>query len=213
MLFRSTDTSVNKTAAEIAAAPPSKREAYTEDRSAYFDKIGFADPEGKYPLRDYMNEADTNRLARGIIDGTSINYKDSTRRKNIPVANTEGTYDQPECAYNTIYPYNKVFETESGHIVEFDDSPDGERINLFHRKGTFVEIDPNGTQVNYIVGDSFQIIEKNGNIYVNGTANLTVSGPMNILIQGDANLEVAGQVDAVFHNNVNMGVEIGRAHV
>jgi hypothetical protein len=29
---------------------------------------------------------------------------------------------------------------------------------------------------------------------------------MNILCQGDANLEVCGQVDAVFHNNVNMGV-------
>ena len=200
------NTTLNKTAAEIASASPVKKEAYKEDRSANFDKVGFTDPEGKYPLRDYMNEPDTNRLARGIIEGTHVNFKDSTRKTKIPVANTEGTYDQPQSAYNTVYPYNKVMETESGHVMEFDDSPDGERINLYHRKGTFIEIDPNGTQVNYIVGDSFYIVERNGNIFINGTANLTVSGPMNILVQGDTNLEVCGQVDAVFHNTVNMGV-------
>ena len=202
-----TSTSVNKTPAEIASAPASKKEAYTEDRSGNFDKNGFTDPEGKYPLRDYMNEPDTNRLARGIIEGTHVKFKDSIRKRDIPTANG-GSYDQPESAYNTIYPFNKVMETESGHLMEFDDSPDGERINIFHRKGTFVEIDPNGTQVNYIVGDSFHIVERNGNIFINGTCNVTCSGPMNILCQGDANLEVKGQVDAVFHNNVNMGVAL-----
>jgi len=198
-------TGSDKTAAEINALPPSKREAYTEDRSANFTTKGFCDPEGKYPLRDYMNEPDTNRLARGTIEGTHVNFKDTTRKKDIPIANG-GTYDQPESAYNTIYPYNKVFESEGGHVLEFDDSPEGERINLYHRKGTFIEIDPNGSQINYIVGDGYYITENNGNIFINGTCNLTVSGPMNILCQGDANLEVCGQVDAVFHNNVNMGV-------
>lgn len=194
-----------RTQAEINALPASRREAYTEDRSGNFSKTGFCDPEGKYPLRDFMNEPDTNRLARGNIEDTHVKFKDATRAKNIPLANG-GSYDQPESAYNTIYPYNKVMESESGHVLEFDDSPEGERINLYHRKGTFIEIDPNGSQVNYIVGDGYYITESNGNIFIKGTCNLTVSGPMNILCQGDANLEVCGQVDAVFHNNVNMGV-------
>jgi len=199
-------TGIDKTAAEIDALSASKREAYLEDRSANFTTQGFCDPEGKYPLRDFMNEPDTNRLARGTIEGTHVKFKDATRVKNIPVANTDGTYDQPESAYNTIYPFNKVFESESGHVLEFDDSPEGERVNLYHKKGTFIEIDPNGSQINYIVGDGYYITENNGNIFINGTCNLTVSGPMNILCQGDTNLEVCGQVDAVFHNNVNMGV-------
>lgn len=194
-----------RTQVEINALPASRREAYTEDRSGNFSKTGFCDPEGKYPLRDFMNEPDTNRLARGNIEDTHVKFKDATRAKNIPLANG-GSYDQPESAYNTIYPYNKVMESESGHVLEFDDSPEGERINLYHRKGTFIEIDPNGSQVNYIVGDGYYITESNGNIFIKGTCNLTVSGPMNILCQGDANLEVCGQVDAVFHNNVNMGV-------
>ena len=200
------NTTLNKTAKEIEMAPPSKREAYTEDRTANFNSDGFTDPEGKYPLRDFMNEPDTNRLARGIIEGTNIKYKDTTRKTKIPIANTIGTYDQPQSAYNTVYPYNKVFESESGHVLEFDDSPSGERVNLYHQKGTFIEIDPNGSQINYIVGDGYYITERNGNIFINGTCNVTCSGPMNILCQGDANLEVKGQVDAVFHNNVNIGV-------
>ena len=202
-----TNTGVGKSASEIAGASASKKEAYTEDRSSNFDKNGFADPEGKYPLRDYMNEPDTNRLARGIIDGTHIKFKDSVRKFGIPTANG-GSYDQPQSAYSTVYPYNKIYETESGHVVEFDDSPGGERVNVFHRKGTYYEVDPNGTQTNYIVGDMFLIVERNGNIYINGTCNVTSSGPMNILCQGDANIEVKGQSDCTFHNDVNIGVAL-----
>jgi predicted chitinase len=205
-------TVVNKTPKEIDAAPVNKKEAYSEDRSINFSAEGFTDPEGKYPLRDFMNEPDTNRLARGITEGTSVKFKDSTRRTNIPIANgagseeDEGAWNQPETVYNTVYPFNKVFESESGHILEFDDSLDGERVNLYHRKGTFIEIDPNGSQINYIVGDGYYIVENNGNIYVNGTCNITVASELNILCQGNANIEVNGTADVVVHDDLNIGV-------
>lgn len=202
-----TSTAVNKTAREIETASPNKREAYAEDRSTNFSTVGFTDPEGKYPLRDYMNEPDTNRLARGILEGTSVNFKDASRKRNIPTA-MGGAYDQPESAYNTVYPLNKVFESESGHVLEFDDSPDGERVNLYHKKGTFIEIDPNGSQINYIVGDGFYITERNGNIFINGTCNITSTGPTNILCQGNAQIEVDGQTDIVLHNHANIGVAL-----
>jgi predicted chitinase len=205
-------TSVNKTAREIDLSNPNKREAYTEDRSANFNTEGFTDPEGKYPLRDFMNEPDTNRLARGIIDGTHVKFKDITRKLDIPIANMaggtgeQGTWDQPECAYNTVYPFNKVFESEAGHVLEFDDSPDGERVNIYHSKGTFIEIDPNGSQINYIVGDGFYITENNGNVFINGTCNITVASELNILCQGNANIEVNGTADVVIHDDLNIGV-------
>ena len=205
-------TTVDKTPRQIEMADPNKREAYTEDRSANFNTDGFTDPEGKYPLRDFMNEPDTNRLARGITEGTHVKFKDISRKRDIPIANMaggggeEGTWDQPECAYNTVYPYNKVFESEAGHVLEFDDSPDGERVNIYHSKGTFIEIDPNGSQINYIVGDGFYITENNGNIYINGTCNLTVASELNILCQGNANIEVNGTADVVVHDDLNIGV-------
>ena len=39
---------------------------------------------------------------------------------------------------------NKVHKTESGHIIEFDDTADAERINIKHKSGTTVLIDKDG---------------------------------------------------------------------
>ena len=202
-----TNSAVNKSPKEIAGASQNKKEAYREDRTVN-ETLGFCDPQGQYPLRDYMNEPDTNRLARGIIEGTHIKFKDALLEKNIPIANgvDGGSYDQPYSAYNTVYPYNKVFESESGHVLEFDDSAGGERVNLYHRKGTFIEIDPNGTQVNFIVGDGFYITERNGNVFINGTCNITTGSDCNILCQGNANVEVKGTSDVTLHNDTNIGV-------
>lgn len=200
-----TATEPNLSAEEIAKAPPEKREAYKEDRSKNSTQIGFTDPSGKYPLRGHMNEADTNRLARGIIDETCFGFKDATRKVNIPTPGGK-TWSQPLSSYNTIYPYNKVMETESGHIMEFDDSPDGERIHLYHRKGTYLEIDPNGSQLNFIVGDGYHIVLRNNNVYVVGSANVTVGGNCNVLVQGNANIEVEGTSDIVLRNDTNIGV-------
>lgn len=209
-----TNTSVNKTPKEIAAASASKKEAYTEDRTNNFSTDGFTDPEGKYPLRDFMNEPDTNRLARGVTEGTHIKYKDAIRKIGIPIANNggadrgeqSGLWDEPLSSYNTVYPMNKVFESEAGHVLEFDDSPDGERVNIYHSKGTFIEINPDGSQINHIVGDSFHIVENNGNVFINGTCNITVASELNILCQGNANIEVNGTVDLVVHDDLNIGV-------
>jgi predicted chitinase len=200
-----TATEPNLSADEIAKAPADKKEAYSEDRSVNANQIGFTDPTGKYPLRDHMNEADTNRLARGVIDGTCFQFKDATRKINIPTAGGL-KWSQPLSSYNTVYPYNKVFESESGHLMEFDDSPDGERFHLYHRKGTFIEIDPNGSQTNFIVGDNYKIILRNDNIYVVGSANLTVGGNIRILCQGDAKIEVEGRSSIMMKGDAEVGV-------
>lgn len=195
----------NLTPAEIKAAPPEKQEAYKEDRSGNATQYGFTDPSGKYPLRDHMNEADTNRLARGVIEGTCFQFKDLMRQRDVPTAK-KGTWSQPLSAYNTVYPFNKVFESESGHIMEFDDSPAGERIHLYHRKGTYIEMDPNGSQLNFIVGDNYQIILRNNNLYIKGTGNVTVGGNLNILVQGDANIEVEGKSSIMLKGEAEVGV-------
>ena len=200
-----TATEPNLTAAEIAAAPPDKREAFKEDRSANSTVLGFTDPTGKYPLRDHMNEADTNRLARGVIEGTCFGFKDATRKTDIPTAGGK-TWSQPVSSYNTIYPFNKVMETESGHIMEFDDSPDGERVHLYHRKGTYLEIDPNGSQLNFIVGDGYHIVLRNDNIYIVGSANVTVGGNIRVLCQGDAKVQVEGTSEIILKNDATVGV-------
>jgi predicted chitinase len=170
------------------------------------DNNGFRDPNSKYPLKGYIGEPDTNRLARGIIEGTVVKKKDAVRVRAVPRALDLGPWDQPEAPYGAKYPFNKVFETESGHIQEFDDTPGQERIHTYHRSGTFHEIDTNGTQVNYIVGDNFVLMEKNGCISVRGECNITVDGNTNIYARTDANIQVDQNATIKVGNNLDIGV-------
>ena len=43
------------------------------------------------------------------------------------------------------FPFNQVDETTSGHVVEYDDTPDGERILIKHRTGAGVEMRADGS--------------------------------------------------------------------
>jgi len=170
------------------------------------DNTGFRDPNNKYPLKDYIGEPDTNRLARGIITGTIVEQKDASVVKGIPKANGQGEWDQNIPSFAAQYPYNKVYESESGHIQEFDDTPGYERIHTYHRAGTYQEIDSNGTQTNYIVGDKFLLTERNGFIWIGGDYNLTVDGNANIFCRTDANIQVAQNATVVVGNNLELGV-------
>jgi hypothetical protein len=165
---------------------------------------GFQDPNGKYPA--YKNEPDTNRLAYGNNLGrTIVIEKEASRKTGIRIANG-GTWDQSPVPYNASYPYNKVTQTESGHILEYDDTPSAERINMHHKSGTFNEIDANGTQVNRIVGDGFEIVERNGFVYVKGAYNVTVDGAFNLRTDNVFNLEVSGAANINIYNNATVNV-------
>jgi hypothetical protein len=165
---------------------------------------GFQDPNGKYPK--YKNEQDTNRLAFGNNLGrTIVLEKEAALKTGVRIANG-GTWDQSPVPYNAAYPYNKVTQTESGHIMEFDDTPEAERINFHHKAGTFTEIDANGTQVNRIVGDGFEIMERNGFVYVKGAYNVTVDGAFNLRTDNVFNLEVSGAANINIYNNATVNV-------
>jgi hypothetical protein len=76
----------------------------------------------------------------------------------------------------------------------------------YHRKGTFTEIDYNGSEIHHIVGDGYTIIERNGSIYIAGNANVTVDGNINILCKSSANIEVTGDADVKVGGDADLGV-------
>lgn len=168
--------------------------------------LGFQDPNGKYPLKSFINEPDTNRLARGVSRGTVVTIKEANRVRDIPIALDGGTYDEPQSPFSAKYPFNHVLETESGHVQEWDDTPGYERTHTYHRKGTYTEVDTNGSQVHHIVGDSYQIIDRNGCIFISGECNLTTEGKINILCQSDANIEVAQDLTMQVGGDFNLGI-------
>ena len=92
----------------------------------------------------------------------------------------------------SLYPFNHTYTTESGHVMEYDDTPGGERIHQYHTKGTFYEIQPDGTKVTKVVGDDYQIYLKGNHVVVEGNMNLTVKGDVRLLSQGNMYHEVKG---------------------
>lgn len=167
-------------------------------------EFGFRDPNNKYPL--YTNEPDTNRLSRHeSIENTVVYSKEAARVKGVETAKGK-TWDQSPVPYNAEYPWNKTYESESGHIMEFDDTPQAERVHLYHKKGTFFEIDHNGTRVTRVVGDDYLILERNGKIAVFGNVDVTVEGALNVLVQNSANVDISGSMNINVYNDANINV-------
>jgi GH24 family phage-related lysozyme (muramidase) len=172
----------------------------TSDRKV----TGFKDPNGVYPK--IFDEPDTHRLARHEkIDQTIVFNKESARAKGV-LSGGKGKWSQPKVPYNAKYPFNHVYVSESGHVQEFDDTKDNERIHTYHRSGTYEEVDANGTRTNRIVGDDYEILERNGHVLIRGSLNVTIIGNQNIRVENDANIDVLGNVNLTVGGDYNCGV-------
>jgi len=166
------------------------------------DKENENDPDvSVYPR--YINEPDVNRLAVNNPDKPhpSLAIDAANRVTGIQAYNSE--WSQPASTYGAIYPYNQVYESESGHIVEFDDTTDHERIHIRHKSGTRLEITANGDQLAIIKGNNYLIIDKDNKVYIKGNSDITVNGNASIKAGQEANV-LANTINAVANTNINM---------
>jgi len=179
----------------ILGSLPTKTDVTTDDDTAI----------GGSPAKT-TNEPDNNARVRSINPHTD---------------EPTGTYE-PASAFAPIYPYNNVYETESGHAKEYDDTPGAERIMERHMSGTQYEIQPDGTKIEKIIRDNYQLVighdtlEVKGNvkIIVSGNANLAVSKnltaqvgmDMTTIVTGNVDMDVGGNVDMDVVGNVDMDV-------
>tara|TARA_R110000737_G_scaffold284723_4_gene291185 strand:+ start:703 stop:1662 length:960 start_codon:yes stop_codon:yes gene_type:complete len=152
------------------------------------NKTGFSDPSETYPKLQGEEETyvDTNLLARGT--NTIIRELDTVSK-------------EPATLYAAVYPNNKVTQTTSGHIIEIDDTPGAERINIRHMSGTFVEIHPNGDVVQSN-SNKYQITTGDDNVHITGVCNLTIDSHCNTTIGGDWNINVTGNKNETIGGNV-----------
>ena len=158
---------------------------------------GFYDPNGIYPK--YKNEPDVNRLAVNNKDNPhlALTLRQSTRITGVATADfntttaadgsiiaaSDGdTFDQPSISYNASYPYNHVYESESGHIREYDDTPGAQRIYESHRTGTSYEIDKDGNKTEIIKGTHYTLVSSNNKAYIAGDSDITIDGRHKIYI-------------------------------
>jgi hypothetical protein len=163
---------------------------------------------------EFVDEDDSNT---GIPTATKPNIK--TVSDELKEDETRGFWEEPHPKgiiedanpyISAAYPYNHVFESESGHITEVDDSPGAERMFRQHMAGTFEEIHPDGSVVTKIVGDNYEIVIGSENIVIKGSQNITVEGSVRELIKGDYIQEIEGDFVQKIHKNHR--VKIGAAN-
>ena len=151
---------------------------------------GFYDPNGIYPRN--INEVDTNRLAVNHPDkeAASLTARKSARITNITGVNN--TWSQPEISYASVYPYNKVYETENGHILEFDDTANAKRIHLRHASGSSIEMTDNGDTIEITSKDRYVLVTADNKVYIKGSKDVVIDGDYDLKVNGNYNIAVAG---------------------
>lgn len=184
---------------------------------------GFNDPNGIYPR--YINEPDVNRLAVNNPDKPhpSMAIREQARTLNIPTADfntytaadgshisaSDGTtWSQPELPYAAVYPYNHVYESEAGHIVEFDDTQNNERVHIRHMSGTGTEIHPNGDQTT-ITNNNYSITKGTSNHYITGDSNTTIDGHHKLFINKSGETNNHYDIHIGPNASINIVVETG----
>lgn len=121
-------------------------------------------------------------------------------------ANQSG-WSEPASRCAPQYPHNKVTQTESGHVIEYDDTPGAERIHICHRSGSFVEFHPNGEVTYKSLHHGYAISMGDYNIGVKGTCNISVEGNTNIYSRGQLNLQSDSDINMTTKQNFNVHAE------
>lgn len=144
------------------------------------------DTQTNYPRK--LDEPTTSRLARNDSEFTSYIVTSKQLKKASKV--------EPDPYYSATYPYNNVYESESGHALEFDDTPSNERIHLYHRSGSYVEWGPDGDRSERIEKDKFTVVIGDDSVYVKGDVAIYVDGNVTAQVGGQVNMTVSGTVNA-----------------
>ena len=137
-----------------------------------------------------IGKDEENELPKSAIETNSAGALKASKR----ISGALPFPGEPVSPYNAKYPYNKVLRTETGHLIEVDDSPANERIHIMHKTGSYVEIDKNGDVVVKSTSNKFDVTTKDNNVYVGGNVNVRVKGNVNMLVDGTYTLESKGNM-------------------
>ena len=197
--------------------------------------LGFQDYlNGNYPR---YTETDVNRLAvnsKGDSEEGELNphstltIRRADRDLAVGVVQIDGVFegvaqiptdlditswDEPEIPYDATYPRNHVFETESGHLKEFDDTPDKERIHERHNSGTGYEIHPDGSKVTRIKKDNYNIVSNDEYCHIQGISRQTVDEGLRIRVNAKGESGNNYNVEVGQGSNVNIEVNGGNINL
>ena len=171
----------------IAAADP--QSAFSDPRlSSQLDVAPKKPNETEINYPRQLDEPTTSRLARNDDDYPSHINESKTNNRLSKV--------EPSSTYAAQYPYNNVYESESGHAMEFDDTRNNERVHIYHRSGSYLEYAANGDRTERANNNSFSVTVGNDSVYIVGNATVFIDGNLTATVGGNLTATVEGEVTA-----------------
>lgn len=176
-----------------------------EDQIPGLSTQGFADPTGSLPYGGYKGKPSTHHAARGM-NGNLYQPENamnaSGRMGSFPVAGDIGTIGEPDLGEAPQYPFNKVFSTKSGHVMEFDDTPDVERINIQHKSGSRFAFGAKGTTIQKSEGKSYRLDNNDSYHLINGGYKMSVKDDIDLRTTSDLTIHADGHTIFILKNDV-----------
>ena len=196
--------------------------------------LGFQDvTNANYPK---YKETDVNRLSVNEKDEngnetnphSSLTIRRADRDLAVGVAQIDGifegvaqiptdlditSWDEPTTPYDASYPRNHVYESEGGHIKEFDDTPGKERIHERHTSGTGFEIHPDGSKVTRVKKDNYEVITDDNYLHIQGISRHTIDEGLRIRVNAKGETGNNYNVEVGQGSNVNIEVNGGNINL
>lgn len=110
---------------------------------------------------------------------------------------------EPDDPYAAVYPNNHVYETPSGHVKEYDDTPDATRIRELHQSGTFYQINHDGDFIEHIMRDRYTAIAGNDAIHITGDVMVVINGNVDMQVDGNFTANIGGTCDITSEGNMS----------
>ena len=183
---------------------------------------GFLDPLGNYPK---YTETDVNRLAVNDENNPhpTLSLRKADRDLAVGVANVDATevvddqiaaddggqWNEPETSYNAKYPHNHVYETEGGHIREYDDTVGAKRIHERHASGTGYEIDNDGTKITRVKKDNYTLVTADDYVHIQGDSRATLDKGLRVKVNATAQEGNNYNIEVGAKSNVTIEVQDG----
>ena len=196
--------------------------------------LGFQDvTNANYPK---YKETDVNRLSVNEKDEngnetnphSSLTIRRADRDLAVGVAQIDGIFEgvaqipndlditlwnEPTTPYDASYPRNHVYESEGGHIKEFDDTPGKERIHERHTSGTGFEIHPDGSKVTRVKKDNYEVITDDNYLHIQGISRHTIDEGLRIRVNAKGEAGNNYNVEVGQGSNVNIEVNGGNINL
>jgi len=140
-------------------------------------------------LDDESPDTDKDKAAEVEPDKTTTISKEPT-----PIAKTTSMSEPAYTGNKSSYPDNRTYESKSGHIIEIDDTPGNERIHIYHRAGTYYQVDSTGNLTIKSALDHMEITKGDKKQQTEGDETISVSGQSYKNVEGDIVLKTGGSM-------------------